>query len=110
VAADHRVSVLSLEYVRAPVRALKNGVPFDPTGDTVQLAFLPTGSSPTSGDWKTSSWEVGAAGTQSATYFARCLVGPGGAITLALGVYVVWVKVTDAPEVPVLQAGTLEIY
>ncbi len=93
-------SALSLKYVRVPVRVTKNGVAVDPTGDVVQMAFMAQGAGdPAGGDWKTASWETDPT-TTPPTYYARCLVGPGGTATLAKGTYLVWVKITDVPEVP----------
>ena len=100
------VSSLSLEYVRVAVRATANGSAVDVSADTVTMAFPLAGVDPSVGDWKTSSWETDA--TSSPTvYYARCLVGPSGTVTLAEGTYDVWVKITDNPEVPARKAGEL---
>lgn len=98
------LSALTLEYVKVAVAATVNGSAIDPTADAVQMAFPLAGVDPISGDWKTASWE-----TVSGIYYARCLVGPAGTITLAANLYDVWVKVTDTPETPVRKAGQLEI-
>lgn len=107
--ADLEISALSLEYVKVPVNAIVDGAPYDPTTATVKLAFKPLGVAPQAGDWQTGSWETASGGTSSARYWARCLVGPGGTITLPVGQYVVWVQVNAvaAGEEPVLEAGTL---
>lgn len=97
------ISSLSKEYIRVAVSAKESGTAVDPTSDTVTMAFVTT-DEPVSGDFKTASWE-----TDNGKYYARCLVGPGGTITLSDGLYSVWVKVTDSPEVPVLKAGTLMV-
>ena len=102
------ISELSLEYVRVPVSAKQSGLTVDPTADTVKLAFSAAGVDPSSGDYKTSSWETDAT-TTPATYYARCLVGPAGTVALAAGTYEVWVKITDSPEIPVLRSGTLVV-
>jgi hypothetical protein len=69
------------------------------------MAFT-KGPTPVSGDWKTAEWET--AGTKR---YARCLVGPGGTTTLAKGLWAVWVKLTDNPEIPVKKAdGMLEVF
>ena len=104
--ADLTLPAATLEYVRFPVRATVNGAAYNPTADVVTFAFLTAElTQPTAPDWKSGSWESGANGT----YLARCLVGPSGTVTLAAGVYYVWIKVTDSPEVPVMLAGTVEI-
>jgi hypothetical protein len=101
-------SVLTLEYVKVPVSATSSGAVVNPTGDTVVMAFTVADVDPLVGDWKAATWETDAT-TDPTTYYARCLVGPAGTITLAVGVWDVWVKVTDAPEIPARRAGNLEI-
>ena len=99
------MSALSLEYVKVQVTALENGTAIDPTTDIVSMAFPVTNVVPVSGDWKSASWET----TPTGAYYARCLVGPGGTVTLAAGRYDIWIRVSDSPEVPVKQAGQLLI-
>ena len=99
-----KISSESLEYVRVPVSATDNGASVDPTDDTVNMAFLASGIEPDVADWQTAEWE-----TDNGTYYARCLVGPGGTIELENGKYVVWVKIIDNPEIPVRSVGTLQI-
>lgn len=98
------LNVLSLQYVRVPVSATKSGAAYDPTSDDVDFAFLPSGQAPSGGDWTAGLWE-----TDGSVYYAKILVGPGGTVTLSTSEYVVWVKIVDSPEIPVLQAGTLTI-
>jgi hypothetical protein len=103
------MSTLSLEYVRVRVQATESGAAQDPTGDTVAMAFVAAAVNPGGTDWKTASWETDTTTTPD-TYYARCLVGPAGTVTLAAGTYDVWVKVTDSPEIPALRAGSLEVF
>jgi hypothetical protein len=96
-------------YVLAQVKADEGAT--DPTGDTVQMAFLqdpPEEAAPASGDWKTASWTT-LTSTNPARYKAKCLVGPGGVITLTAGTWWVWVKVTDSPETPALYSGRVQV-
>ena len=74
------------------------------SGLTVQMAF--TAGQPTGPDWKAATWTTLTAPTR---YFATCLVGPAGTVTLADGVYEIWVKVTATPEVPVKFGGYLVV-
>lgn len=101
-------SVLSLEYVRVPVSARASGAIVNPTTDSVSMAFTALDVDPVAGDWKSATWETDAT-TSPITYYARCLVGPAGTIALAAGVWDVWVKVTDAPEIPAKKSGNLQI-
>lgn len=100
-----QLSVLSREYVRVRISATEAGAVVDPTEDPVYMAFLPTGWPVEDGDFVEASWEV-----SGSTYYARCLVGPSGTVTLLAGSYSVWAKVTDSPEAPVRRVGRLTIY
>lgn len=103
------MSRLSTMYYLVPVQATQAGAAYNPTGDAVQFAFAPTATYvPQNTDWVVGSWET-AAGSVLYPYNARCLIGPNGTITLGLGTYVVYVKITDNPEIPVLIAGYLQI-
>lgn len=102
------MSVLSLENVRVPIAAKVEGAHVNPTSDTVVMAFPVAGEDPVAGDWKSSIWSTDTTTTPD-TYEAICLVGPAGTIALAVGVYDVWVRVTDSPEVPAIRVGSLEI-
>ena len=106
------LSHLSLEYVSVPISATTlAGTAYNPTGDTVQMAFMPQATQvPGSSDWQAAVWSTVATNVLF-PYSASCLVGPGGTITLGIGTYVMYVKVTDNPEVPVEQVSMhLEIF
>lgn len=103
------LSHLSTEYVLIPVAVTKSGVVYDPTADTVQMAFMPTPTQvPITADWQVASWDTDSTNILY-PYTAKCLVGPAGVISLGTGTYVIYLKITDNPEVPVLPAGTLAI-
>lgn len=95
----------SLMYVNAIVTCLGG----NPTTDTVQMAFTTQGVDPQPADWKTATWNT-AVTLGANQYMAQCLVGPGGTVTLPIGQYQYWVKVTDNPEIPQLPVGLLTIY
>lgn len=104
---DLQISHLSTEYVKVPVTATVNGASgYDPTSDTVVIAFTGVGDSPADSDWKTASWE-----TISGKYYARALVGPGAQSVklLTAGQWWIWAKVSDNPEVPVMLCGQIEV-
>jgi hypothetical protein len=104
------LSHLSTEYAIIPVAVNKAGIAYNPTSDTVQFAFMPTATQiPGVSDWVAGAWETDTANIMY-PYNAKCLVGPtGGAITLGTGTYVIYLKITDSPEIPVLVAGQLVI-
>lgn len=99
-------STQSLEYIPAQVTAVKAGVSYNPTADVVAMTFAPgtVTAVPASPTWYAASWDT--AGT---AYTALCLVGPGGTTTLTVGIWTVFVKVTDNPEVPVKNAGQIQM-
>jgi hypothetical protein len=97
------ISSLSTVNVQVPVLATIGGVLYNPTADEVQMAFTQNGNPVT---WNAASWTSGP-GTGS--YLAECLVGPSGTVDLATGTWSVWVKITDNPEIPVINAGLLVI-
>ena len=41
-------------------------------------------------------------------YHAKCLVGPGGAVALGIGTYIIYLKITDNPEIPFDTVGQLQ--
>lgn len=102
------IPALSTEYVRARVTAKEAGVPVDPTGDDVEMAFVAAGSEPTAPDWLTGGWETDAS-VSPVAYKARVAVGPDGDITLPAGRYTAWVRIHDLPEVPVRRVGLLVV-
>lgn len=102
----HRVAALSKEYVKVPVAATVNGATYNPTVDAVTIAFKKPAETPAANEFLAASWE-----TINGKYYARALIGPGGGVTtLTPGRWNVWVKVTDNPEIPVIDAGQIEIY
>lgn len=103
------MSHLSTQYYLVPVSATQAGVPYNPTGDAVQFAFMPTATQvPGNTDWVAGSWET-VTSSVLYPYNAKCLVGPAGTVTLGLGTYYAYMKITDNPEIPVLIAGQLQI-
>jgi hypothetical protein len=100
------ISSISKEYVPAAVTA-----PHDPTALTVMFAFT-TSEVAAGATWYSGSWDGAAVLQSDGTYraIAQCMVGPGGTVTLAVGSYVVHVKVTDNPEIPAKKAGILKVY
>ena len=105
-----KISTLDLQYVPAEVVLRDSGTTPNISTDTVQMAFPVASVQPAGGDWKAATWETDATGDPP-RYLARCLVGPAGTVTLAAGLYDVWVKVTHSPELPVLKArGQLEVF
>lgn len=97
------ISALSTEYLRYQVTATVAGTARNPTSDSVQFAFTNGGANPVT--YYAGSWE-----TVNGSYFALCLIGPAaGVITLTPGTWTVWMKITDSPEVPVRNVGTITV-
>ena len=106
------ISHLSLQYVGVPVKATKiDGTAYNPTADPVSMAFMPQATQvPGVSDWQAAIWATRSNNILE-PYAALCLVGPGGTITLGIGTYIIYVKITDNPEIPVMQASLqLEVY
>jgi hypothetical protein len=103
------MSRLATMYYLVPVAATKAGAVYNPTSDAVAFAFAATPTYvPQSGDWVTGSWSTNTASVLY-PYSAQCLIGPSGTTTLGIGTYIVYVRVTDSPEIPILIAGQLQI-
>jgi len=100
------IEATSKEYVPAKVTA-----PHSPTALTVMFAFT-SGESSVGATWYTGVWDGSAVLQSDGTYqaIAQCLVGSGGGVvTLAVGTYVVHVRITDNPEAPVKRVGVLKV-
>jgi hypothetical protein len=103
------MSRLATQYYLVPVNATKAGAAYNPTSDTVQFAFMPQATQvPGNTDWVSGSWDTNTSSVLF-PYNAKCLVGPSGTITLGIGTYYAYCKITDSPEIPVLVAGILQI-
>lgn len=89
-----RISSISKEYVKVPVRANSVGEDQNPTQFAVSMAFMEDGSEPELSDWVTSDWET----WPDNFYMARCLVGPGSNIELTNGKYDIWVRIVTPQE------------
>jgi hypothetical protein len=102
--ANQVINSLSTEYVQVSVQVQVGGTIANPTGDTVQFAFVPGSAYPVT--WYAGSWIT----TVQGDFIAQCLVGPeNSGVVLAPGMYTVWVQITDSPEVPIKPAGSLAI-
>jgi hypothetical protein len=101
------ISSLSCQYVVVPVTAEDDGSVYNPTSDVVQFAFTAGyGVKPADEDWLTGNWDSNP--VQGIYYNAKILIGPGATV-LAPGTYTAWIKVTDNPQIPVKQCGTVVI-
>lgn len=98
-----RASVASVEYLRLPVTATRDGVEIDPTSEPVSVAIPASGVAPSV--WVGAAWE-----TNGPPYIIRVLIGPGTSFPLSAGRYDVYWKIDDAPEAPVVFADELVIF
>lgn len=101
---------ISTQYVQVQVIATTpSGDPYDPSGDLVQVAFVAESypaTEPGPSDWLTAAWVTG----PGSTHWATILVGPAnGGVVLAVGSWIVWVRVTDNPAVPAEPGPLLSI-
>ena len=107
--SDLIVSVLSTETISIPVTVTSGATAFDPTGDAVRIAFIPSTANPGSGDWVAAQWR-GVPGVLGKSWLAVIDIGPGGAKTLTYGRYYVWVTFTTGGSAsPVRCVGTIQI-
>lgn len=79
------IALSSTEFLHVPLTS-----DVDITSDTVSVGLSEDGP------WVDATHEDGG---------VKVLVGPSATLTLLPGVNEIWVKITDAPEVPVLLAG-----
>ncbi len=100
------IAAVSTEYVAVAVRHTEAGDAVDLSSTTVEMAFVAGAGSPTT--WYTASWDTDPS-TTPPTYRARCLVGPDGTTELVAGTWVVWVRVTDSPEIAIRRTGQLRV-
>jgi hypothetical protein len=100
-------SSLSTQYVQTLITVTSESGDYDPTSDTIAWAFTNASAFPAAGPsaWTDGEW-VTYPGDQ---WWGQILVGPTGAVTLATGTWQSWVRITDDPEVPVLQPFLLQI-
>ena len=102
-------SSLSTQYVQVLVQVTA-AAPYDPSRDSVAFAFTNASAFPAqvpgSGDWNPGEWDV----WPGPLYYAQVLVGPAnGGVVLSNGTWQCWLRVTDSPEIPVLQPFLLQI-
>ncbi len=97
------ISSASTEYVECVVTVFNvaTNAPVDPSADVVEMAFVAPGTEPAYADWKTATW--------TAVRRAGILVGPHGPLTLPVGDYDWWIRITDNPEQPALFVDTLRV-
>lgn len=100
-----KIQSSSSEFFRVLVTATDSSGSINPTGDTVDFAFISGTDEPTSSTtWSAGSWE-----STSSPYVARILIGGTGTV-LSVGTYGAWIKITDNPEVPILACGVVTIW
>lgn len=98
-----RMLSTSRDYIQVPIKVYENGAVVDPTALAVELAFPVIHQAP-------AAFFVGSWDEYLDTYWAQCLVGPGGTTQLTVGTYDIYVRITDVPEVPIIHGGSVTIY
>jgi hypothetical protein len=103
------MSQLATLYYVVPVNATQEGAAYNPTGDTVQFAFMAQATQvPQNSDWVAGSWDT-VTSNLLYPYAVKCLVGPSGVINPGVGRWLVYAKITDSPQVDVQETGYLQI-
>lgn len=99
---------LSTEYIWNRITTAQ-----DLTSASVEFAFVADG---TAVDYpQEAGWLAGELTQESAQWWARVLIGPDAptasppGLSLAPGVYGVWVRLADNPETPVRFTGTVTV-
>jgi hypothetical protein len=98
-----RISAASTDFVEVEAQASES-----PVAQPVSFAFVTSHllSDAPETIWTEGSWYTDANGV----YWARCLVGPDGMISLGRGLYLIYVKWEMGSQKPANCAGTLEVY
>lgn len=97
---DVAVSRLDGQDLKMPITATKDGATYDPTGDVISVAVLPTGTEPASGDWHTARWIT--------LNGVHCVFFPAGPRS-DTGLHKVWFKVPDS-SVVIVGTGTNQVF
>lgn len=101
-------SALSTNFVQVPITIQAPGS-YDPSGDVAEFAFVPYTypvTEPGPGDWHAGSIVT----FQGPSYWAQILVGPAnGGVSLAIGKWAGWTRITDSEAVPVEQSFLIQI-
>lgn len=95
--ARSSINVDSLEYLKITVTP-PAGIFL--TTQPVSMAVVTPNVQPVVADWAAAEW--------AEQNTARLLFGPEQN-SLSAGVYNVWIKITDSPEIPVMKAGTITV-
>lgn len=105
------VSSLSTQACKVVVRSNRSGAQYDPTSDTVEMAITTPGAKPVDDDWHIAEWETDDSTPAIPVHIAQIIVGPapGADVAVGPGVYGVWVRITDNPDTPVIEAGRLTV-
>lgn len=77
------------------------GAPVDLSGDVVEVALTLPGERPADADWVVCAWSTDVPGSVELRFN---LSGGFDLIALGAAYYLIWVRVTDAPERPILSA------
>ena len=96
----HTIQASSEEFVRVPVTATVDGAAVNPTTDLVEVALVPAGTALAEEHYAVGTWQTDTV-DGVVTYYACRLVETG---ELAPGTYRCYVRITDDPETPVLEA------
>lgn len=88
-----RLPHTTIEYILAPV----TGAASDITAMVVQVGFMPAGTKPEDVVWESAAWDTDAPTTIRWLYDGTSMPGE----------YHLWSRITDLPEIPVRDHGTV---
>lgn len=86
----------SVEYVHVDVTVTRENAPTQPVDATARMAFVPSRTTPAEDDWDTADYTAGVV--------RRRYDG-----NLPPGAYDVWVEITAGDEIPLVNAGRLDL-
>ena len=98
--------VHEVESIADVVMQVEVTTPADPTGDPIEWAFTPAGSTVEPSSWTVGAW-VGSYADGKVQAISPLLPSAGSTVTLAEGRWTVWVRWSVGSETPVERAFQL---
>ncbi len=97
-----KIAYTTQENIKVPLTSWA-GTVADPTTLPVELAVITGSNDPAEADWVTAAWT-----TESGVFEAEALWQDLVPVAIPRTTYSMWMRVTAAPETPVLYCGTIQ--